>query len=141
MPHVQQMAQSHPNQAKLDQNGKLASSTLASLVGTLSNCAVICNQCADACLGEADIDGLRRCIRTDMDCAAICATTAAVLSRQTEPDWAIVRAQLQACVTACRACADECAKHADHHEHCRLCAETCASCADEWQQVLDGLPA
>ena len=29
---------------------------------------------------------------------------------------------------ACRACGDECEKHAAHHEHCRLCAEVCRRC-------------
>src|SRR5882672_2783434 len=90
----------------------------------LNACTEACTVCADACLGEtADFDGLRRCLRFDLDCADVCLAAARVLTRQTETPNEIVHAQLHACVVACQACADECARHAGHHEHCRLCAE------------------
>jgi Domain of Unknown Function (DUF326) len=63
-----------------------------------------------------------------MDCADICATTARVLSRHAGYDADISRAQLDACATACKACGDECTRHADSHEHCRICAEACRAC-------------
>ncbi|HET6355427.1 four-helix bundle copper-binding protein [Streptomyces sp.] len=78
-----------------------------------------------AALGAAPRNGmvgeLTKCIRTDMDCADICNTTASVLSRRTGYDGNITRAMLKACATACKACADECGSHADM-EHCHLCA-------------------
>lgn len=84
--------------------------------------------CADACLAEENIADLRNCIRTDLDCADICAATARVMSRHTPGELAVVRALLEACAVACRTCAEECDRHADHHEHCRICAEACRRC-------------
>ena len=43
-------------------------------------------------------------------------------------DGVVTRAQLEACITACRACGDECERHAEMHEHCRICAEACRAC-------------
>ena len=68
---------------------------------------------------------LRSCITHNANCADICATTAAVLSRRTGYDPDVTRAVLEACAAACKACGDECASHAEMHEHCRVCAESC----------------
>jgi hypothetical protein len=95
-----------------------------------------CTTCADACLAEDGVADLRGCIRTDLDCADICATTARVLARRGERDAATVEALLRACETACRSCAAECEQHADHHEHCRVCAEACRRCADACAALL-----
>ncbi|MDX3229246.1 four-helix bundle copper-binding protein [Streptomyces sp. ME19-01-6] len=100
-------------------------------------CAQACTACADACLSEGMVGELTKCIRTDMDCADICNTTGAVLSRHTGYDANITRAIVQACATACKACADECESHADMHEHCRVCAEACRRC----EQACNGLLA
>ncbi|MGW1885901.1 four-helix bundle copper-binding protein [Streptomyces sp. NPDC001970] len=102
-------------------------------------CAQACTACADACLSEGMVGDLTKCIRTDMDCADICTATAAVLSRHTGYDANITRAILQACTTACKACGDECASHADMHEHCRVCAEACRSCEQACNELLAGL--
>lgn len=47
------------------------------------SCFQACAACADACLAEPDVSSLVKCIRTDLDCSDICATTAAVLTRRT----------------------------------------------------------
>ncbi|MDN4613162.1 four-helix bundle copper-binding protein [Leifsonia sp. F6_8S_P_1B] len=91
-------------------------------------CAQACTACADACLSEEMVAELIKCIRTDLDCADICASTGNVLSRHTEYDANVTRAALESCRTVCGACADECEKHADMHEHCRICAEVCRRC-------------
>lgn len=59
-------------------------------------CAQACTACADACLSETEVADLRKCIRTNLDCADICDTTGRVLSRHTEYDANITGAQLQA---------------------------------------------
>ncbi|GAB2899444.1 hypothetical protein GCM10027074_77680 [Streptomyces deserti] len=59
-----------------------------------------------------------------------------MLSRHTGYDANISRAMLQACVTACKACADGCGRHADMHEHCRICAEACRSCEQACNELL-----
>jgi hypothetical protein len=88
---------------------------LATAIETLTACAQACTACADACLSESSIADLTKCIRINLDCADICAGTARVLSRHTGYDANISRTLLQACATACRACGDECAEHAEMH--------------------------
>lgn len=97
-----------------------------------------CTACADACLSEADdqLPMLRKCVRTNEDCADICATTARVLSRHTGYDANITRTLLEACMTACASCAAECNRHASTHEHCRVCAEACSRCEQACRDLL-----
>ncbi|MET9572958.1 four-helix bundle copper-binding protein [Streptomyces virginiae] len=102
-------------------------------------CAQACTACADACLSEGMAGDLAKCIRTDMDCADICTTAVAVLSRHTGYDANITAAIPKACSMACKACGDECGRHADMHEHCRLCAEACRSCEQACNELLDAL--
>ncbi len=84
-----------------------------------------------------------RCIRLNLDCADICETTGKVLLRQTETDVTVLRAQLQACAAACRACGGECQSHAEgmDMEHCRVCAESCRRCAEACEKLLASLAA
>ena len=124
----------YPGQAELDPG------PLGDAIDHLIACSEACTACADACLSEATVSELRACIRTDQDCADVCATTARVLSRQTETDARLARDLVQACVTACRACGDECAKHASHYEHCQICAEACFACERVCRNLLAALP-
>jgi hypothetical protein len=115
-------------------------SDYAGVLDALSTCAQICTSCADACLGEpTDVGALRRCIRTNLDCADICATTTRLLVRQTETPNDLVHAQLHTCVLACQQCADECETHAAMHKHCRICAETCRHCQERCNFLLGEL--
>jgi len=116
------MINSYPSDIQLDRE------LLARAIDALTACSQTCTACADACLSEQMVADLRRCIRTDLDCADICAVTARVLSRHTGYDAAVTKAQLQACVQACRTCGEECERHSTHHEHCRICAEACHDC-------------
>jgi hypothetical protein len=129
MTHAQAMLDTHPS---ADRN----STGLGEVLDALLECSQICTHCADACLAEEMAADLRRCIRLNLDCAALCATAAAILARQTQGDAAVVRATIEACVVACEACAAECERHAEMHEHCRICAERCRNCADACRQAL-----
>jgi hypothetical protein len=133
--HVEAMLASHPR--PLDINRTMLREALVAL----QDCELTCTSCADACLGEKEVQSLVRCIRTNLDCADICAVTARTLARQTEPSLALVRRQLEACEAACRACEAECEQHAHHHEHCRVCAEACRRCAEACHAVLPEVPA
>jgi hypothetical protein len=84
------------------------------------------------------VQDLVRCIRLNLHCADLCDTTGRLISRQESPELA--RAILQACVLACRLCAEECGRHADM-EHCRVCAEACLECQQACERVLRALPA
>jgi hypothetical protein len=109
---------------------------LAAAIDALIECAEACTACADACLSESSIAELTKCVRTNMDCADICGATARVLSRHTGYDANISRALLEACIAACKACGDECERHASMHEHCRVCAEACRACEAACRELL-----
>jgi hypothetical protein len=112
---------------------------LAACIEACFACTQTCTACADACLSEDMVADLTKCIRTNLDCADICDTTGRVLSRHTGYHANLTRAVVEACAAACKACGDECAGHADMHEHCRLCAEACRRCEQACQQLLAGL--
>jgi hypothetical protein len=85
---------------------------------------------------ESDAASLSACIRTNLDCADICAATARLLARPGKQDADTLRAQLEACMTTCRACAEECDRHAEKMEHCRICAESCRACAEACDAMM-----
>ena len=131
MKTIQSMLRSHPRAAQQQAHD------YAVVIETLSTCQQICTSCADACLGESiHLAALRRCIRTDLDCADVCATMIRLLVRQTETPNSLVHAQLHACALACQLCADECGLHATMHEHCRICAEVCRQCQEKCNLLL-----
>lgn len=103
-------------------------------------CEMACIACADACLSEGDIIALRRCIRLDLGCADICATTARQLARRHDGDMKLLRAIVEACARVCSACAAECHLYESDHEHCRICAESCRFCAERCGRLLRELP-
>lgn len=111
---------------------------LSEAILAAGECAAVCNACADSCLGEDMLGDLVACIRTDLDCAEICATTAAVLARSGGSGPAAATL-LRACITACAACAEECQQHAAMHEHCRICAEACRRCINACERLLVSL--
>jgi hypothetical protein len=127
---VRAIIATHPHPADLDPD------LLAACVDECFTCAPTCTSCADADLAEPDLAEMVRCIRLCLDCAAVCVATGTVLVRQTAFEPATARAVLTACVESCRACAEECDKHAAHHEHCRLCAEECRRCEQACLAVL-----
>lgn len=135
---LQQMLTTHPKKPSL---GEMGISDVFSCIRACFDCADACTVCADACLGEQMIQELVRCIRLNQDCADVCEATGKILTRQTEPSPTLTRSQLEACIIACRLCAEECEKHAQRHEHCRICAEACRRCEEECLRVLEKLPA
>ncbi|MES2639444.1 MAG: four-helix bundle copper-binding protein [Myxococcota bacterium] len=136
MKHIDAILNAHPNHARMESIPGFAAAITACL-----DCTIVCNSCADACVAEDKLKMLQRCIRLDLDCSAICAATATMLSHAYDADARVLRAQLQACLTACVACAEECERHARTMEHCRICAETCRTCERACQQVMERLPA
>lgn len=131
MQHVQEMLETHPRAS--GQPG------LADCVTACHDCSFACTACADACLAESMVAELVHCIRLNLDCADVCAATGNMLTRQTEPSAELLHRQLEACVLACRLCAEECEAHADAHEHCRVCAEACRACERTCQEMLQAV--
>jgi hypothetical protein len=99
---------------------------------------VACVACADACLSEATVAELRRCIRSNLDTADIAGATARMLARRLD-DARLLRAQVEACARAFAACAAECHHHA-HLDHCRTCERACHLAAERCGAVLRQLP-
>ncbi|GAB2855728.1 four-helix bundle copper-binding protein [Actinocorallia aurea] len=130
---VLEMIRTYPADINLDRD------LIADTVSVLIDCAQACTACADACLSEPDLAMLGKCVRTNLDCADICATTAKILSRHTGYDARISVAQLKSCMVACDTCADECAVHAGHHAHCRVCAESCRACSAACERLMDAM--
>jgi hypothetical protein len=125
------MLKSYPRDFNVD------AGVLAECIAACSDCASACTLCADDCLSEQNVAELVKCIRLDLDCADVCAATGRIVSRQTEYDANLTRATLQACITACRSCGEECARHGEHGmEHCRVCAEECDRCRSACEALL-----
>ena len=99
-------------------------------------CAQTCTSCADACLAEEMVAQLRQCIRLNLDCADVCEAVARLGSRRTGSNEDVIRKLLDACLTACRLCGEECQRHASRHEHCRVCADACRLCERACQSAL-----
>jgi hypothetical protein len=117
----------------------LAALTQRECVEACVEAEVVCVACADACLTEEDIAGLRRCIRINLDCADVAGATARMLARRLS-DARLLRAQVEACARACAVCAESCQEHANVHEHCRICADACHRAAERCGAVLRELP-
>ena len=123
----------HPQPTSLDRDALLR------CVEDCRECAASCTACADACLGENDLHELVRCIRLCLDCVDACNTTGRIVTRQTAPVMSFIRAIIESCAVACLTCAEECEKHAAHHEHCRICAEACRRCKQTCDDVVSAI--
>jgi hypothetical protein len=108
---------------------------LIDAIDAASACAQTCTSCADACLAEAMVAQLRQCVRLNLDCADVCDAFARLGSRRTGSNEEVIRKLLDACISACRLCAEECERHASKHEHCRVCAESCRQCESACQNA------
>jgi len=127
---IRDMLAAHPRPSAPDRD------LLVRCIEECIDCAATCTSCADADLAEPEVLEMVRCIRLCLDCADACDATRNIVIRQTEPDLGVLRAEIDACAVACRACAEECDKHAAHHEHCRICAEVCRRCERACRDLL-----
>ena len=130
---VREIIDTHPHPADGDRDA------LVRCIDECADCDAACTACADADLAEPDVEDMIRCIRLCLDCAELCHATGRIATRQTQRDDSVLRAVVQACATACRASAEECDRHAEHHEHCRICARTCRSCEQACNDLLASL--
>lgn len=133
MSSMKEMLETHPWPGHVDRD------VLARCIEACLGCERACTSCADACLSEDKVPNLRKCIRLDLDCADVCATTARMLERQTEYDAKLTGAQLQACREAAVTCAQECERHAEMHKHCQLCAEACRRCEKACGELISAM--
>jgi len=130
MADILHMLASHPRPSHVDMDA------LVACIQECFDCAETCVTCADACLSEKEVQPLLRCVRQNLDCADVCSTTGRLLARQFESDWVLLSSQIQACITACQVCGEECRRHQDHHEHCKVCAQACDRCGQACMNLL-----
>ncbi|MES2618756.1 MAG: four-helix bundle copper-binding protein [Bacteroidota bacterium] len=92
--------------------------------------------CIDACLSASTACEIcfTDSINTDnKDCMPICRDTADIsaMCARFEARGSLYATDLHVlCAKVCRACAEECLKHSDHHECCKDCAAACLKCAE-----------
>ena len=133
MTHARRMLEGYPGVLKVD------AAALAGTIDALHDCVQACTADADADFSERHLADLVKCIRLCLDCADVCAATAAVITRQIEFDSNAIRPLVEACVVTCKICGDECERHAQMHEHCRSCAQACRRCEQAYREPLVAL--
>jgi len=127
---AREIIKTHPQPTSLDRE------VLLRCIDECFDCAATCTSCADACLGEKDVQELVRCVRLNLDCADVCDAAGRILTRQTAPDLELLRATIETCAAACRVCGEECERHAAHHDHCRICADACRRCEQACNELV-----
>lgn len=115
--------------------GAVASEVLTDCVEACFDCAQTCISCAEASLDEEGAAALGHCIQLTLDCANACAATGPALSRSTHASPALIRHLVETCAELCRACADECDRHASDHQQCHIAAEACRACEQSCEKV------
>lgn len=95
----------------------------------LKSCIDACLACMVTCekgITDCIKDGNQECIVLCRDCADICALCARFDAR-----GSVYGKDIHAlCAKICKACSEECAKHASHHASCKECADACKKCAE-----------
>jgi hypothetical protein len=96
-----------------------------SCIEACQHCVITCINCAAMDLKEEHVNHMTRCIRLDLECAAICQASAQLMTLGS----AHAHEHCRLCAKLCTECAEECEKH--DNAHCKLCAEACRKCAAE----------
>ena len=82
---------------------------------------------------------MSECIRKCSDASDICQAVSRVAARRTHGNTAVIKSLLEACVLACKVCAEECAKH--DNSHCKRCERMCRECMEDCVKALQGMVA
>ncbi|MEM5386271.1 four-helix bundle copper-binding protein [Paraburkholderia phymatum] len=98
-------------------------------IRALDDCARACATCYSACIAEGALPEMEKCIRLDLDCAALCRFTSEALARQSQ----FAGEFCQLCARICDACADECGRHPA--AHCAACSDACRKCAEACRAI------
>lgn len=93
-------------------------------------CQQVCLETVTHCLEKGGKHAAPDQVRTLLDCAEICQTSANFMSRGSEHH----AETCGVCATICDACAESCEKMADDAQMKR-CAEVCRRCADECEKM------
>jgi hypothetical protein len=116
---------------------ELGVEAVAAAIEACLTCAQACTSCANSDLAEEEVARLKRCAALCLNCADVCIATAQVLSRPFAAEHGVTHHLLRACVLTCTSSAEECARHAAHHQHCALCEKACRACLQACAALLD----
>ena len=95
---------------------------LKSCIDACLECLITCEMCIKDCINE----GNQQCFVLCRDCADI-----STLCARLEARGSVYGLELHVlCAKVCKACAEECLKHAAHSHCCKECAEACKKCAE-----------
>lgn len=89
-------------------------------------CAVECEHCAEACMGNPD---MVKCARMCLDTGETCRSLATLMVRGSY----VIAPLANACTEICEACASECEKY--DMEHCKKCAQACRTAAEAYRKI------
>lgn len=95
-----------------------------------TGCHNICTETVQHCLSLGGEHASPEHIKTLLDCAQICQTSADFLTRGSE----FHTSTCAVCAEVCRACESECRKMGND-ELMKKCADTCASCAESCERM------
>jgi len=104
-------------------------SRMQSCIDVCTECHQACVRAARACLEMGGRHAAADHVRTMLDCAQICSTSADFMLRGSDLHTSTCRA----CAEICRACADSCDEIGG--EEMSQCAEVCRRCAESCERM------
>ena len=104
---------------------------LQECIDNCTDCHAICVATAHHCLEMGGERAAPDHVRTLLDCAEICRTSADFMLRKSPHHGATCRT----CAELCRACEEECRRMAGGDALMLRCAETCARCAESCERM------
>lgn len=93
------------------------------------DCFLVCNETIQFCLKQGSDHVSPRHITLLLDCAEICNTSAAFLTRHSDGH----AVTCQACAEICRECTEDCRRMSD--TEMKKCADTCERCAKSCEEM------
>lgn len=108
----------------------------------MQECIEACSaseQAATMCASTVTGDGMSMCMNMCMNTADMTNTMMRMMMRPAGMHRESMMAMLQATMTQCTACADECMTMKDMHPDCAMCAEACRQTAMACQKMMDSM--
>lgn len=106
------------------------SASMQQCIDECQNCQAICVQTVEHCLTKGGKHAEPSHIRTLLDCAEICQTSANFMLRGSELHVEVCGT----CAEVCESCAESCDRLADA-DFMKQCADACRRCAESCRQM------
>ncbi|MCE9501865.1 MAG: four-helix bundle copper-binding protein [Leptospira sp.] len=103
----------------------------------LAHCAALCVENGSACLRHCiDIlasgdKSIANCAKSVQDLIPVCNTLMALASTGSP----FLKKYAAVCIEVCKACEEECNKHAKKHSVCKECADSCKECIVQLKKI------